>query len=129
MVSDKSSMEDPMCNSSFGRMVTLDYVTPDTLALGWKTPRIVLHIREGQLSLTFFGRGRGGVTNLFFFEEGSNRMVTKTPTFSLSICCWVGGRGQCQNRLVCVCVCGRGGSGVSHDNQRAQTCTFEGPGA
>ena len=24
-------MEDPLCNSSFGSMVSLDYVTPDTL--------------------------------------------------------------------------------------------------
>ena len=30
MVSDENSMEDPLCNSSFGSMVTLDYVTPDT---------------------------------------------------------------------------------------------------
>ena len=30
MVPDENSMEDPLCNSSFGSMVTLDYVTPDT---------------------------------------------------------------------------------------------------
>ena len=29
-VPDENSMEDPLCNSSFGSMVTLDYVTPDT---------------------------------------------------------------------------------------------------
>ena len=29
-VSDENSMEDPLCDSSFGSMVTLDYVTPDT---------------------------------------------------------------------------------------------------
>ena len=27
---DENSMEDPLCNSSFGSMVSLDYVTPDT---------------------------------------------------------------------------------------------------
>ena len=30
LVPDEISMEDPLCNSSFGSMVTLDYVTPDT---------------------------------------------------------------------------------------------------
>ena len=30
LVSDEISMEDPLCNSSFGSMVTLDYVTPVT---------------------------------------------------------------------------------------------------
>ena len=30
MVPDEISMEDPLCNSSFGSMVSLDYVTPDT---------------------------------------------------------------------------------------------------
>ena len=30
MVLDENSMKDPLCNSSFGSMVTLDYVTPDT---------------------------------------------------------------------------------------------------
>ena len=29
-VPDENSMEDPLCNSSFGSMVSLDYVTPDT---------------------------------------------------------------------------------------------------
>ena len=31
MVPDENSMEDPLCNSSFGSMVSLDYVTPDTV--------------------------------------------------------------------------------------------------
>ena len=31
MVPDENSMENPLCNSSFGSMVSLDYVTPDTL--------------------------------------------------------------------------------------------------
>ena len=30
MVPDENSMEDTLCNSSFGSMVSLDYVTPDT---------------------------------------------------------------------------------------------------
>ena len=30
LMSDEISMEDPLCDSSFGSMVTLDYVTPDT---------------------------------------------------------------------------------------------------
>ena len=30
MVLDENSMEDSLCNSSFGSMVSLDYVTPDT---------------------------------------------------------------------------------------------------
>ena len=30
LMPDEISMEDPLCDSSFGSMVTLDYVTPDT---------------------------------------------------------------------------------------------------
>ena len=30
MVPDENSMEDHLCSSSFGSMVSLDYVTPDT---------------------------------------------------------------------------------------------------
>ena len=30
MVPDENSMEDSLCNSSFGSMVSLDYDTPDT---------------------------------------------------------------------------------------------------
>ena len=30
LVPDENSMEDPLCNSSFGSMVSLDYVTSDT---------------------------------------------------------------------------------------------------
>ena len=30
LVSDENSMKDPLCNSSFGSVVSLDYVTPDT---------------------------------------------------------------------------------------------------
>ena len=30
MVPDENSMEDPLCNSAIGSMVSLDYVTPDT---------------------------------------------------------------------------------------------------
>ena len=30
VVPDENSMKDPLCNSSFGSMVILDYVTPDT---------------------------------------------------------------------------------------------------
>ena len=33
-VPDENSMEDPLCNSSFGSMVSLDYVTPDTVSDG-----------------------------------------------------------------------------------------------
>ena len=33
MVPDENSMEDPLCNSAIGSMVSLDYVTPDTYAL------------------------------------------------------------------------------------------------
>ena len=32
LVPDEISMEDLLCDSSFGSMVTLDYVTPDTLS-------------------------------------------------------------------------------------------------
>ena len=31
MVPDENSMEDPLCNSAIGSMVSLDYVTPDTI--------------------------------------------------------------------------------------------------
>ena len=30
LVRDENSMKDPLCNSSFGSMVSLEYVTPDT---------------------------------------------------------------------------------------------------
>ena len=30
MVPDENSMNDPLCNSAIGSMVSLDYVTPDT---------------------------------------------------------------------------------------------------
>ena len=33
MMPDENSMEDPLCNSSFGSMVSLDYVKPDTLGV------------------------------------------------------------------------------------------------
>ena len=33
---DEFSIEDPLCNSSLGSMVTLDYVTPLTVCLAWK---------------------------------------------------------------------------------------------
>ena len=33
LVPDENSMEDPLCNSSFGSMVSLDYGTPDTFFL------------------------------------------------------------------------------------------------
>ena len=33
LVPDENSMEDPLCNSSFGSTVSLDYVTPDTKTL------------------------------------------------------------------------------------------------
>ena len=34
MVPDENSMNDPLCNSAIGSMVSLDYVTPDTLCVG-----------------------------------------------------------------------------------------------
>ena len=34
LMPDEISMEDPLCDSSFGSMVTLDYVTPDTIPVG-----------------------------------------------------------------------------------------------
>ena len=34
LVPDENSMNDPLCNSSFGSMVRLDYVTPDTTIVG-----------------------------------------------------------------------------------------------
>ena len=38
MVPDENSMNDPLCNSAIGSMVSLDYVTPDTLC--WlRSPR------------------------------------------------------------------------------------------
>ena len=49
MVPDENSMEDPLCNSSFGSMVSLDYVTPDLDGMGhcsidgqFKEPRDIL---------------------------------------------------------------------------------------
>ena len=37
VVPDENSMEDPLCNSSFGSMVSLDYVTPDTETKPYKS--------------------------------------------------------------------------------------------
>ena len=37
-------MEDPLCDSSFGSMVTLDYVTPPT----WKLAKNVFKLKEHQ---------------------------------------------------------------------------------
>ena len=36
LVPDENSMKDPLCNSSFGSMVSLDYVTPDTVCTDTK---------------------------------------------------------------------------------------------
>ena len=36
---DEISIEDPLCNSSLGSMVTLDYVTPLTVSYGVKRDR------------------------------------------------------------------------------------------
>ena len=35
LMSDEISMENPLCDSSFGSMVTLDYVNPHTLCSWW----------------------------------------------------------------------------------------------
>ena len=54
LVPDEISMEDPLCNSSFGSMVTLDYVTPVTESdtLDCRNPTSLqdhrdVHSREG----------------------------------------------------------------------------------
>ena len=41
MVPDENSMEDLLCNSSFGSMVSLDYVTPDTVVPAAATESVV----------------------------------------------------------------------------------------
>ena len=38
MVPDENSMEDPLCNSAIGSMVSLDYVTPDTRNASYSAP-------------------------------------------------------------------------------------------
>ena len=53
MVPDENSMEDPLCNSSFGSMVSLDYVTLDTRTA--KTANIVIAVRQIPSSTIVFG--------------------------------------------------------------------------
>ena len=50
MVPDENSMEDPLCNSSFGSMVSLDYVTPDTNsgATADEVSGTIQHVASGQ---------------------------------------------------------------------------------
>ena len=43
MVPDENSMEDPLCNSAIGSMVSLDYVTPDTSVV---TPVLQADLQE-----------------------------------------------------------------------------------
>ena len=45
LVPDENSMKDPLCNSSFGSMVSLDYVTPDTECLSYWRRHRLLHMR------------------------------------------------------------------------------------
>ena len=56
LMSDEISMEDPLCDSSFGSMVTLDYVTPDTEDARWRSARKVVFELERWRVL---GRVRG----------------------------------------------------------------------
>ena len=66
MVPDENSMEDHLCNSSFGSMVSLDYVTPDTefewnIFPGFTTLQLCDKIGDlfsdlGQIPETFTGR-------------------------------------------------------------------------
>ena len=42
---DEISIEDPLCNSSLGSMVTLDYVTPLTASMLWQSDdRNLFHV-------------------------------------------------------------------------------------
>ena len=50
MVPDENSMEDPLCNSSFGSMVSLDYVTPDTPTLLRHRTRTKMTLRSASCS-------------------------------------------------------------------------------
>ena len=58
MVPDENSMEDPLCNSSFGSMVSLDYVTPDT---GWYCLSLKPTVLRRLLSDVRTGRVLGAV--------------------------------------------------------------------
>ena len=55
LVPDENSMEDPLCNSSFGSMVSLDYVTPDTLCK-YRCGKAIDLRSAGQEGTRFAGR-------------------------------------------------------------------------
>ena len=56
LVPDEISMEDPLCDSSFGTMVTLDYVNPLTLSLNAR----VRKLRRDDLMTTDMGKLQKG---------------------------------------------------------------------
>ena len=85
MVPDENSMEDPLCNSSFGSTVSLDYVTPDTVPVPREGP-----LEEDEASsLTAWAQGyrevrknlRDSVTGRGYYKPESSRnkkVVRKT---------------------------------------------------
>ena len=69
-------MEDPLCDSSFGSMVTLVYVTPDTdntTQLLWKTIPTKLHLQKGD-----DGRRTG---TLFLIKKERQGPIRQRPDF------------------------------------------------
>ena len=67
LVPDENSMKDPLCNSSFGSMVSLDYVTPDTES-GHPVLRATSPLSRGTLK----SKG-GGKLSIHFCADG--RMI------------------------------------------------------
>ena len=92
MVPDENSMEDPLCNSSFGSMVSLDYVTPDTeneLEADQRRifPRCfrVLWWRCGKQNAWNVKKGRSCPSNNILPILGQRWLLTADPLIGVSV--------------------------------------------
>ena len=74
LVPDENSMEDPLCNSSFGSMVSLDYVTPDTCRTGTSASSAA---RAGTSCETERRRTRNSSSTLFDLFSIPNYYIKK----------------------------------------------------
>ena len=70
---DEISMEDPLCDSSLGSMVTLDYVTPITQRLEKKVENQSWKVRKKKSTL------QGTSKTLRKREEAGGALITQSP--------------------------------------------------
>ena len=103
MVPDENSMKYPLCNSAIGSMVSLDYVTPDTLTahiMGSALHRdftlmnmIIRAVLDAQMNLTLshITMSVPGCTTFFFLSgdmlQSCHREITFYTTWSLDCSC------------------------------------------